>query len=215
MISNIKFKEKPKNSNCLNDTDVNTDISNWVQYGKRVVEKERSALKQINANTLQLPETSSSISHSDDASCASFSTSISTETNDLVYESCPSSLSSFVDSSLLSPTSETQCNETSNSKKCTFTFKKPSHIKGKFNPYISITKNSKNREPENDNFEESFINLNKAVVDHLNSKKYDTPKQNDPDVSFCNLLMAELSEMKDEVKQSKKREIIKILWKKE
>lgn len=56
----------------------------------------------------------------------------------------------------------------------------------------------------------SFINLNKAVAEHLNSKKYDAQMQNDPDTSFCNLIMAELKQLDDHVKQFKIQEIMQI-----
>lgn len=88
-------------------------------------------------------------------------------------------------------------------------------MKGKFNPNIKIQKDGKNKESESDNFEESFINLNKAVLEHLNSKKYDVQMQNDPDTLFCNLVMAELKQLDEHVKQVKKQEIMQILWKKE
>lgn len=88
-------------------------------------------------------------------------------------------------------------------------------MKGKFNPNISIKKDDKNKESENDDFEKSFINLNKAVTEHLNSKKHGAQMQNDPDTSFCNLIMAELKQFDENVKQVKKQEIMQILWRQE
>ncbi|CAL1672644.1 unnamed protein product [Lasius platythorax] len=153
-----------------------------------------------------MPETSPTTSNFDDASCASFSSTSESNTNDFVYESLSARSSPItINSSLLSPTSV----------RSTCTFKKPPYVKGKFNPNISIQKDGKNKESENDDFEVSFINLNKAVAEHLNSKKYGAQIQNDPDTSFCNLVMAELKQMDDHVKQVKKQEIMQILWRKE
>lgn len=204
-MTNIKFKsQKSSNISDSKDKDLNKEISNWMQHGKQVLEEERTPLVQID-NTFSplkkslMSETSSTISNFDDASCASSSTSES-NTNDFVHDSLLAGLP--INSSHLSPTSST----------CTF--KKPSYMKGKFNPNISVKKDGK-KECENDDFEISFINLNKAVTEHLNSKKYGAQMQNDLDTSFCNLIMAELKQMDNKEKQIKKQEIMQILWRKE
>jgi len=59
------------------------------------------------------------------------------------------------------------------------------------------------------------MNLNKAVTEHLISKKYDAQMQNNPNTSFCNLIMTELKQMDDKVKQIKRQEIMQILYRKE
>ncbi|XP_011875335.1 PREDICTED: uncharacterized protein LOC105566160 [Vollenhovia emeryi] len=208
-MTNIKLQKKFENiSNFSEDRSRNEEISNWVQHGKQTLEKERSPLKEIDANRFSpinkslMSETTPTTSKFDDASCASFSEN---NTNDFVEQSSARSSPITFNSSLLSPSSE----------KFTRTFKKPSYMKGKFNPNISVQKDGKNRETENDNFEMSFINLNKAVAEHLNSKKNGAQMQNDPDASFCNLVMAELKQLDDHVKQIKKQEIMQILWRKE
>lgn len=174
-----------------------------MKHGKQAL-KEGTPLQEIDGNTFlpkkKLPslETSSTISNFDDTSCASFSAT-SENDNDFIHESLSTQSSSItVNSSLGSPTSV----------KSTSTFKKP-YVKGKFNPNISIKKDDKNKESENDNFEASFVNLNKVIAEHLNSK------QNDPDTLFCNLVLTELKQFDDNVKQIKKQEIMQILWRKE
>lgn len=216
-MTNIKFKKKSYISDldsCLSsqDKNLNKEISNWMQHGKQSLEKERTPLEQIDANTFlpinecPMPETSPTTSNFDDASCASFSLTSENSTNNFVHQSLSTRSSPVtINSSLLSPTSVTP----------TYTFKKPSYVKDKFNSNISIKKDGKNKESENDNFEVSFINLNKAVTEHLNSKKDGAQIQNDPDTSFCNLVMAELKQLDDHVKHVKKQEIMQILWRKE
>lgn len=211
-MTNIQLQKKSNISECSKDKSLNKEISNWVQHGKQTLEKERIPLEQIDANTFSpikkcpIPETSPTTSNFDDASCASFSSTSESNTSDFVHESLSARSSPItMNSSLLCPTSV----------RSTCSFKKPSSVKGKFNPNISIQKDSKNKETGNDDFEVSFINLNKAVAEHLNSKKYDAQMQNDPDTSFCNLIMAELKQLDDHVKQIKKQEIMQILWRKE
>lgn len=182
-----------------------------MQHDKQTLEKERTPLEQIDVNIFSpikkcpIPETSPTISNFDDASCASFSSTTESHTNDFEHELSARSSPDTINSSLFSPTSV----------KSSRTFKKPSYVKGKFNPNISIKKDGKNIESENDNFKASFINLNQAVTEHLNSKKDGAQMQNDPDTSFCNLVMAELKQLDDHTKQVKKQEIIQILWRKE
>lgn len=208
-MTNIKFQKKYNISDCSRDKSPSKEISNWVQHGKRTLEKERTPLEQIDGNIFSpikkcpLPETSPTISNFDDASCASFSSTSESNTNDFVNQSLSSPVT--INSSLVSPTSV----------RSTSTFKRPSYMKGKFNPNISIKKDGQNNESENDNFGVSFINLNKAVAEHLNSKKKDAQMQNDPDTLFCNLVMAGLKQLDDRVKQVKKQEIMQILWRKE
>lgn len=210
-ITNIKLQKTSNISDCSKDKSLNKEISNWMQHGKQTLEKERTPLEQIDANIFSpikkcsIPETSPPISNFDDTSCASFPSTTGSNTNDFEHELLSARSSpDMVSSSLLSPTSV----------RSTCTFKKPSYVKGKFNPNISIKKDGKNTESENDNFEASFINLNQAVAEHLNSKK-GAQMQNDPDTSFCNLVMAELKQLDDHIKQVKKQEIMQILWRKE
>lgn len=209
-MTNIKFQQKSNISDSLNDTSLNKEISNWMQHGKRTLERERTPLEEIDANTFspkkksQMPGTSFITSNFDDTSCASFSSSES-YTNNFIDQSLSASSSPVTNnSSLLSPTST----------KSTESFKKPSYMKGKFNPNLSIEKYAKNKDSENDHFETSFINLNKAVQEHLESKS-GNQRKNDPDTLFCNLVLAEIKKLDENVKQIKKQEIIQILWRKE
>lgn len=219
-MTNIKFQQKSNISDCSKDKSLNKEISNWIQHGKRALVGERTPLEQIDINTFSpikkcpMSETSLTASNFDDTSCASFSTTSESNfllqsesnTNDFIDQSSSARTSPVKNnSSLLSPTSV----------KSTNSFKKPSYMKGKFNRNISIEKDGKNKESEKDNFETSFINLNKAVLEHLNSKKDGAQMQNDPDTLFCNLVLAELKQLDDSVKQIKKHEIMQILWRKE
>lgn len=209
-MSNIKYQQKSNISDCSKDESLNKEISNWVQHGKRTLERERIPLEQIDVNTFSpikkypTPETSLNTNF-DDMSCASFS-SISESTNHFIDQPLSTRSSPVTNnSSLLSPSTA----------KSTYSFRKPSpYMKGKFNPNISYEKDSKNQDTEK-NLEISFINLNKAVVEHLNSKKEGDQMQNDPDTLFCNLILSELKQLDDHVKQIKKQEIMQILWRKE
>ncbi|XP_024882066.1 uncharacterized protein LOC112461156 [Temnothorax curvispinosus] len=210
-ITNIKLQKTYNISDCLKDKNLNKEISNWVQHGKQTLEKERTSLEQIDANIFSpikkcpIPETSPTISNFDDASCASFLSTTESSTNDFKHELLSTrSSSDTINFSRLSSTSV----------RSTGTFKKPSYAKGKFNPNISIKKDGKNTESENDKFKVSFINLNQAVTEHLNSKKDGAQMQNDPDTLFCNLVMAELKQLDNDIKQVKKQEIMQILWRK-
>lgn len=102
---------------------LNKEISNWMQHGKRTLERERTPLQQIDANTFspkkncQMPGTSFT-SNFDDTSCASFSSSES-YTNDFIDEPLSARSSPVTNNSLLlSPTST----------KSTNSFKKPLYI---------------------------------------------------------------------------------------
>lgn len=186
-----------------------------MQHGGQAVKRQSTPLEQIDTNIFspikKFPrsETSPTTSDFDDTSCASFSSTLENNTNDFVDESLSARSSPTINSSLLSPTS-VKCT-------CNKPFKKPSFVKGKFNPNISIKRDGKNKELDNDDLELSFMNLNKAVTEHLNSRKNveTTQMQNDPDTSFCNLVIAELKQMEEKVKQIKKQEILQILWRKE
>ncbi|XP_024894182.1 uncharacterized protein LOC112468977 [Temnothorax curvispinosus] len=180
-ITNIKLQKTYNISDCLKDKNLNKEISNWVQHGKQTLEKERTPLEQIDANIFSpikkcpIPETSPTISNLDDASRASFPSTTESSTNDFEHELLSTrSSSDTTNFSRLSPTSV----------RSTGTFTKPSYAKGKFNPNISIKKDGKNTESENDKFEASFINFNQAITEHLISKNADT--------LFGNLVVAEL-----------------------
>jgi len=212
-MTNIKFQKVSPTFDCSKDKNVNKEIANWIQQGKQTLEKERTALEEIDTNTfspikiVSTPETLSTISNFDDASCASFSSTSKSNTNDFVHESLSARSSpTTINPSRFSPTA---------SIGSTCTFKKPSYMKGKFNLNISTEKDGKKKESENDDFELSFVKLNKAVVEHLKSKKSDVQVQNNPDTLFCNLIRAELKQLDDNIKQIKKQEIMQILWKKE
>lgn len=212
-MSNIKYQQKSNISDCSKDESLNKEISNWMQHGKRTLERERTPLEQIDANTFSpikkypTPETSLITSNFDDTSCASFSSKSESNTNDFIDQPLSTRSSPVMNySSLFSPSTA----------KSIYSFRKPSpYMKGKFNPNISYEKDGKNQETEKDNLEISFINLNKAVVEHLNSKKEGDQMQNDPDTLFCNLVLSELKQLDDHVKQIKKQEIMQILWRKE
>lgn len=109
-MTNIKFRKQSNISDCSKDENLNQEISNWVQHGKQALEKERTPLEQIDANTFSpkkfsMPETSSTTSNFDDASCASSFSSLSAQSSPIT-----------INSSLLSPT------------RSTCTFKKPSYV---------------------------------------------------------------------------------------
>ncbi|XP_036142275.1 uncharacterized protein LOC118645412 [Monomorium pharaonis] len=210
-ITNIKFPKKSNIFDCSKDKSLNKEISNWVQHGKQTLEKERTPLEQIDANIFSpikecpIPETSPTTSNFD-ASCVSSPSTTESNTNDFEHQLLSARSSPDTsNSTFLSPTSV----------KSTCTLKKPPYMKGKFNPNILNKRNAKNAEYENDHLEASFISLNQAVTDHLNSKKDGAQMQNDPDISFCNLIMAELKQLDNHIKQVKKQEIMQILWRKE
>lgn len=139
-MTKIKFQKVSPTSDCSKDKSLNKEIANWVQQGKQTLEKERTALEEIDTNTFSpikkdsMPETLSTISNFDDASCASFLSTSESNTNDFVHESLSARSSPItINSSRFSPTSIGS----------TCTFKKPSYMKGKFNPNISIEKDVK------------------------------------------------------------------------
>ncbi|XP_046593570.1 transcription factor Adf-1 [Neodiprion lecontei] len=206
-VSNVKMTQ-PFSSTHQQSESRNQAISKWVQQqGDFTSEIHSSSSQQDIINVSKstnrpTPCTTPEVMNFEEASSSSsFSTDFTV--NEFENRSASTSNESSYQSPLASPT----IHETPN------TFKKPpSYTKGRFNPYITIKKDFKKKEAENDEFEASFINFNKVVTAHLVNKKKPEQTCNDHDHSFGNLIVTELNRMKEDEKINKKREILKILW---